>query len=114
MRDTSEILGPAIQARLQDHVSYRLVKVPLAVGLVTLRGEARSAAVPWASGLADLGTEVGLLGVLWASGRNTTAQALGHFTDKLTPGTHLMSLIGWTLQGSTFNKRENPRYFRYS
>lgn len=45
-------------------ISYRSVRVPLAVGLVTLPGEAHSAVAPWASGSADLRTEVSLPGAL--------------------------------------------------
>lgn len=54
-------------------VSYQSVRVPLAVGLVTLPGEAHSAVAPWASDSADLRTEVGLPGALGPRGQKHTA-----------------------------------------
>ena len=85
---TSEMLYLPREPGHQGCVSYRPARVPLAVGLVALPGEARSAAVPWASGLADLGTEVGLPrapGPLDLAGRNAIPQALKYFPRQIKP-----------------------------
>ena len=87
------------------------MRVPLAEELVTLLGEARSAAAPWASGSADLGTESGWLAsgpwTMWLRGDATPPRLTGSqaLYRKVNPSNHLMS-------GEHI--KTNPRYLLYS